>query len=182
MSFFSQFDSRQSRRLLLAGTVALPKPFPCTAIVRLEKGSLTLACGEDPVEEWFVVIREPGDLSSATTRRVRASDVVALYFPGGAVGGGDEKPAEATGTNENCGCSVDDLDGGLWVLQADVHRKGVKSRLGVDLSDPKCCVQAIVFVPKHAPVYTVTELAQTAAAVPGPRSMTQNVMYCSSCN
>jgi hypothetical protein len=167
MSFFSQFDSRQTRRLLLTGTVALPKPFPFSAVVRLEKGSLTLLCGEDPVEEWFVVIREPGDLSSATTRRVRASDVVALCFPGGAVADGQET-AETQPTDENCDCSVDELDQGLWVLRPDVDRKGVRRRLGVDIADPKSCVQAIVFVPRNAPVYTVTELVQTAAAFSAP--------------
>jgi hypothetical protein len=180
MSSFSQLDSRQTRRLLLAGTVALPKPFPCTAVVRLEKGSLTLACGEEPVEEWFVVIREHGDLCRAVTRRVRTSDVVALYFPGGAVADGDNDSADQKPTDENCDCSVDDLDAGLWVLQAEVNRKGVKSRLGVDLSDPASCVQAIVFVRKHAPVYTVTELAQTAFDLQGPKTAVRP-MACSSC-
>lgn len=199
MSSFSQLDSRQTRRMLLAGSVPLPGPFPRTALVRLVLGSLTRACGERPADEWFVVIHEQGDLGRAITRHVRASDVAAIFVPAEAKPksnqtaaelpppehGAQEAAAEPRAA-EVCSCPVDDLDRGQWALEPDPTSEDFQERLAksleVDLADPKSCVQAIVFVPKHAPVYTVMEQSQTAGAVFSQKSRKRAWAYCSSCN
>src|SRR6476646_7953542 len=75
-------NSRQTRRLFLAGTVALPMPFPATGVISIEDGTLLFSAGGQTKPTTFVVVQENSGREPATLRVVLAQDVAAIFFPG----------------------------------------------------------------------------------------------------
>jgi hypothetical protein len=153
-------NARQTRRLVLAGTVALPTPFPSTGIISFEAGSLTYASGRAPVATPFVVIQERARGNRSLTRATRQRDVAALFVPGVWRADGTFRISRRRWVN--------DLERGEWFLTDDVHAGEVDGRLqlrGADITTRDSILRGIAFIRKSRPVVSVTEVISTASEI-----------------
>src|SRR3954466_5551824 len=74
-----KLDAKQTRRLLLAGTVPFPKPFPSSGRISIERVRLVYSRSVAK-KEWFVVVQEQG--KGTLTRFILRVGVAAIFFPG----------------------------------------------------------------------------------------------------
>ncbi len=166
-------DVGQTRRLFLAGTAAIPQPFPSTGAISIEDGSLRYSrCGE-PDRKTFVVVQTDCGLCQTTLSVVLATEVAALFFPGFSEGDCDQ-PADKSA--RCCDC-VKDFKDGVWFLTPEIDARTISERLKVDISRRDANVRGIAFVPKSHRVLTMSEVSAPAGAVK-PRMHRR----CSCCN
>jgi hypothetical protein len=153
-------DSRQSRRLFLAGTVAFPMPFPATGVISIQKGNLHFSHGGEPQHATFVVVQEKPGSQRTTLRVIRIEDVAAIFFPG-------------TWQNESAskrvfhfarGDRVEDLEQGEWFLNPEIDAAKIHTRLKIHVTNQDSDARGVVFVPEHRPVLSITEVTQTAGS------------------
>ena len=164
-------DSRQTRRLYLAGTVAFPTPFPTSGGISFEDGSLLRSDNGEKENVAFVVVQEKTRTEQSTIRVVRKSDVVAMFCPGYWL---DTDQGRVFRFFE--GDSVYDLEQGEWFLGSDINAPEISTRLklntdqhNVDITRRDSGARGLAFVPENSPVITitVTECTQTAGAAHG---------------
>jgi hypothetical protein len=152
-------DSKQTRRLYLAGTVAFPTPFPTAGGISVEMGSTSPCPGRSPDLAEFVVIQEKSDHHNSVYRVVRKEDVAAIFFPG------DWKNSDRGRVfrfTKRYG--VRDFERGEWFLASDIDADTISKRFELDIRSRDSGAKGIVFVPRDRAVLTYKVLSQTAGA------------------
>jgi hypothetical protein len=180
-----ELDSKQTRRLFLAGTVAFPTPFPSLGTISVEKGRLRRSDEDNNApDELFVVVQEKAGIDRAKVRVVRQEDVAAIFIP--------EMSDYADDPLTKCCCDeedlVRDLEQGIWILKpgrdvAELIQNAVKGdsdsaekkagrntaeknkKRRIDVGRRDSGVKGIVFVPRHQPVLTIEECTHAAGDV-----------------
>jgi hypothetical protein len=144
-----KLDFNQTRRLLLAGTAALPTPFPTVGAITIDPdGKVTRTPGDGVGDsEPLVILEEKATIGSRMTRIIRSSDVAAIFVP-------DDEKADR----------IDDFSKGNWIL-APVDENACKMKSKKD-NGKKCLeLRGIVFVPEYASVLSIEECAKTAGDI-----------------
>ena len=148
-------DSRQTRRLYLAGTVAFPTPFPTAGSISIEDGSLFYS--GVPQGTAFVVVQEESGRTRAAIRLVREDDVAAIFFPGVWV--------ETEGKSVfRFAKQADDLEQGEWFLNPEINADQISERFSINVRSRDSGARGIAFVPEHLPLMTINERAETAGS------------------
>lgn len=124
--------------LQLAGTVALPPPFPSVGLLKQEQ----VSGGPSSID--VLTIKQHIGASRSIVRAVKIADIVGVFVP----------------TKPDC---PGDLHAGEWVWQnvTDASLLGAASQAKQPLV--MGLPRGIVFVPEHAPVVTQDESGTTAA-------------------
>jgi hypothetical protein len=136
MAKYQALDRRQLRSLSLAGTVALPSPFPELGKISLQAGGVVYqgGQGESPKED-LVVIEHVQSNRVTLTRRVFLRDVMAVAFA----------PIDESTNN--------------WFFGPEIARE-----LRARSSDNKPeLMEGIAYVREDAPVLMEVEVSMTAA-------------------
>lgn len=153
-------DSRQTRRLFLAGTVALPTPFPTVGTIYFDKGSLTYSSTNRSDDKDLVVIEHCIDRKNTVTCTVLREHVAALFVPG---------TRSDDGKFQNEAKNIDNDEDGEWFLDSDISEKVIRSRLALaanaDLASRESKLRGIVFVQGKQPVICSAELITTAEEI-----------------
>lgn len=153
-------DSRQTRRLFLAGTVALPTPFPTVGTIYFDKGSLTYSAANRSCDKELVVIEHCIDRKSMVTCTVLREHVAALFVPGTKSG---------DGPFQNEAKYIDNDEEGEWFLDSDISEKAIRKRLDlaaeIDITSRKSKLKGIVFVHEKQPVICNSEVITTAEEI-----------------
>ena len=176
-----KLNSALSRRLMLAGTVEFPTPYPTVGTISIETHQVHYPPDDRVEEEVFVVVQELQHLSESVTRVIAKEHVAAIVFVGG---GGKKGAKEDKGNDENgfarCAESFD-AETCIWFLKPDIDLKKIAKHLGIGaeaLAGRDSPARGIVFVPEFAPVLSMcesTQIAAEAAEAPHPR---HRIMYC----
>jgi hypothetical protein len=153
-------DSRQTRRLFLAGTVAFPMPFPSIGTISIEDGDLLYSPGGQSQPTTFVVVREIPGSERATLRVMQAEDVAAIFF----AGGWETSPDGSRVFRFERGGRVEDFEQGEWFLNPEIDAKTIFDRLKIDVKQSDSDARGVVFVPEQRPVLTISEVTQTAGS------------------
>jgi hypothetical protein len=156
-----KLDARQTRRLLLAGAVPFPKPYPSIGGISIERSKLVYSrLAKKPTT--FIVVQEQH--KSAVTRLILRSGVAAIFIPGiwvrvqrvGRVFKFSQRHA------------VHNFERGEWFLGPEISVDAIRTRL----RKPKLAIhkrgnpaRGIVFAYKDCPVMTVTEVVQLAGCI-----------------
>ena len=152
-------DPGQTRRLFLAGTVAFPTPFPSIGTIWFETGNLTYSAGESPKVKSWVIVQERSPRDRTMVRALLQQDVAAIFIPG--LWEGDKFRISRA-------LRVDDFEQGAWFVDSDVSAATIRARLNRseedDLTTPNSILRGVAFVAKSAPVLSIAEVAETAAA------------------
>jgi hypothetical protein len=152
-------DPRQTRSLFLAGTVALPRPFPSLGTISFDDGQLTYAVGENPQNKELLILQERHH-NRTVVRLMMLEDVSAVFIAGewdtrGAFQISDKPYAE-------------DLEQGEWFVDTDVNIATVRNRLNlqqqVETASRNSILRGIVFIAKDRGTLRITEVSQTAGA------------------
>src|SRR5262249_54738234 len=113
-------DARQTRSLLLAGTIPFPAPFPTSGAISLTIGGLKHARDASSKNTELVVSGHGRD-NTVERRLMRQIDVAGIFIPGV----WDERGVFHI-ANAPC---VDNFDQGEWFLDADVNAQTIRQRL-----------------------------------------------------
>jgi hypothetical protein len=169
-----KLDARQTRRLLLAGAVPLPKPYPSVGRISIERRKLVYSRFAEKTKT-FIVIQEQH--KSAVTRLILRSGVAALFFPGIWV----RVPRIGRVFKFSRQHAVHNFEKGEWFLGPEINVDAIRTRL----RKPKLAIhkrgnpaRGIVFVYQDRPVMSVTEVVQLAGCI-GPR---RTGHYCCDCD
>lgn len=154
-------NARQTRQLMLAGAVSLPRPFPAVGVVWFRQGKLSYGPERKDVPEEFLMIEEPLRGAKSTTRAVLRRDVAALFIPGRPTADGSFRISRRRYAHN--------LERGSWFLGDDVDPEVIIRRLQLpadaDLCSAESDLRGIVFVAEAAPLVTATQTITTAADV-----------------
>jgi hypothetical protein len=153
-------DSRQTRRLFLAGTVAFPMPFPATGVISIEEGNLHYSHSGHSHPTTFVVVQERPGSEGAMLRVIRAEDVAAIFFPGT----WEHESATKRVFHFDPSGRVKDFEVGEWFLKPEIAAKNIKDRFQSDVPKRNSNVRGVVFVPENRPVLSISEVTQTAGS------------------
>lgn len=160
-----ELNVRQTRQLLLAGTVPLPRPFPTVGVIWFREGKLSYGPERKEVPQEFLMIEEPTRGEKSTTRGVLLRDVSALFIPGRMRDDGSFCISRRRYAR--------DLERGSWFLSADVNPDAIVGRLKLprdaDLATSQSILRGIAFVAEAAPLVTETQTITTAGEVLGYR-------------
>lgn len=153
-------DSRQTRRMFLVGTVAFPTPFPSVGTISFETGNMSYPTNESPMAKELVVVQEFSQHSRSMVRALLQQHVAAIFIPGFRDGQGEFRISREA--------SVDDFEQGMWFVDFDVTAATIRARLNRseqdDFTTRSSILRGIVFVAKNAPVLSIAEMTETAAA------------------
>lgn len=141
------FDSLESRRTYLSGTVPFPAPFPTVGTITFRQSTVSGDCRDDAVSKPVVVVEEPTRFDNKVVRTLLRQDVAALFMPDPAAG--DDWPGVRGGM-------FVDFEKGTWYL-GDNAISDIADRVGYQ-SFP-----GIVFVAAHAPVFARIDITLPAA-------------------
>jgi hypothetical protein len=147
---------RQTRQMLLAGTVAFPRPFPSAGIISFETGSVIPDRDQGPADMEFLVVQELGRGRKLTTHSVRPADVRAIYVPGRR----KDKTFRISMRRE-----VRDFDHGEWFFDQQIAIKDIAKQLQIDerrLLTRESVLRGIVFVRGNRPVIRSAAYIATA--------------------
>jgi hypothetical protein len=148
-------DARQTRSFYLAGTVALPKPFPTLGTISFKSGQLTAAPGERPQDKNLVLVNDFQG-NRTIVRLMLQEDVAAIFVPGERDGRGAFQPS----------AHVESIDKGEWFVGSDVNAATIRARLNIaqqiDVASRNSVIKGIVFVGKDRRIFKVTEDSQAA--------------------
>lgn len=151
------FDARQTRRFVLAGTVAFPKPYPSIGTISFEKGRFKYSPDHDPKHEDLVVVQERSRGSRLLIRIFLRRHLATIFVPG-------EKSGEDR-FRISCKKWVNDSRNGEWFLESDINPDEVRKRLDLgdaDITSRESVLRGIVYVAESRPVLTVLEEATLA--------------------
>lgn len=156
-----KLDARQTRRLLLAGAVPFPKPYPGVGRISLERTTLVYSkILEKP--KTLVVVQEQHDQEK--TRLILQSGVAAIFIAGAWVRASRRRRVFKFSHQH----AVHNFERGEWFLGPEISVDAIRTRL----KKPKLAInkrgnpaRGIVFVYRDQPVMTVTEVVQTAGSV-----------------
>jgi hypothetical protein len=155
---FMDLDLRQTRHLFLAGTVAMPTPFPKTGVIALDVLSLTYP-ERDAVKEGGLMIVDYSD-KDVVLRAMRRSHVSALFVNG--EWDGEKRRFQVS--DKPC---VDNFEHGEWFLRGDINEETIYKRLKLDpenddISTRNSMLRGIAFISEGRPLLQVTECALAA--------------------
>jgi len=153
-------NSRQTRRLFLAGTVSLPMPFPATGVISIEDGTLHCSSGGQATPTTFVIVQDRPGLEHATLRVVLAEYVAAIFFPGE----WEIQPDQTRIFRFERGGRVEDFEQGEGFLNPEIDAKKISARLKIDVTNRDSDARGVAFVPEHRPVLSISEATKTAGA------------------
>ncbi len=156
-----KLDARQTRRLLLAGAVPFPKPFPSIGRISIERGRLVFS---KAVRQWtsFVVVQD--NCEPSTTRLILRNGVAGIFFPGVWV----SVPRRGKVFRFSQAHAAYDLERGEWFLGREINVKAIRERLRnphLAIDKRRSPARGIVFVYRDRPVMTITEIVQTAGSI-----------------
>ena len=146
------FDARQTRRFVLAGTVAFPKPYPSIGTISFEKGSFRFSPDHDPKHEDLIVVQERSRGGRLLIRIFLRCHVAAIFVPGG-------RSCEGR-FRISCKKWASDPRKGEWFLESDVNLDAVRKRLDLgdaDIETRESVLRGIAYAAEHRPVLTVLE-------------------------
>ena len=134
-----KLDFNQTRRLYLAGTAALPTPFPTVGLITIDLGGrVTRTPGDDDGESQpLVILEEQATIGSRITRIMQSKDVAAIFVP-----------------EDDAVDRVDDFSKGRWIL-APVHENAGSVKSKKDNGKKIYEYRGIVFVPEHKSVLSI---------------------------
>lgn len=156
-----KLDARQTRRLLLAGSVPFPKPYPSTGGISLERTTLVYSRILEK-QKTLVVVQDQH--SKEMTRLILECGVAAIFIAGTWVRvSGNRRVFKFSKQH-----AVHNFERGEWFLGPEISVDAIRTRL----KKPKLAInkrgnpaRGIVFVHRDQPVMTVTEVVQTAGSV-----------------
>jgi hypothetical protein len=157
-----KLNARQTQRLLLAGTVGFPKPFPTIGSISIEKSKLIYSsnCAEGAT---FVVVQERH--KDGITRLILRQGVSAIFIPGTWVRLPKKKARVFRFSRRH---AVHNFERGEWFLGPEISAKAIRTRLEMPtlrIDRRRNSARGIVFVQKDHPVLTITEKVQLAGCV-----------------
>jgi hypothetical protein len=155
-----KLDSRQTRRLHLAGTIAYPAPFPSVGVISLERGSLRYSArsGAKRQRAPLVVVQETPYESQAVTRVILRKDVAAIFFPGYV-----KKKAKEFRFSRRA--QVTDFEKGQWFVGPEIKISTIVEKLGVPrkaITRRRSVARGLVFIREGSPVLTLSETTESA--------------------
>jgi hypothetical protein len=154
-------NARQTRQMLLAGTVPFPSKFPSTGTISFEAGSLSYSKGRDRAPTGFVIVQERSRGKRTVIRAFLQSDVAGIFIPGRRRSDGYFRVSRKKWAGN--------YDRGEWFLGDDACADTISSRLklrgGADVTSRDSLLRGIVFVSAGKPVLTVTQEVTTAGAL-----------------
>ena len=169
-----KLDARQTRRLLLAGAVPFPKPYPSTGRISIERTKLVYSRFSKKPKA-FIVVQEQH--KNAATRLILRSGVAAIFI----AGIWESVPRIGRVFKFSRQHAVHNFERGEWFLGPEINVDAIRTRL----KKPKLAIdkrgnpaRGIVFVYKDRPVMTVTEVVQTAGSIDPCRTG----RYCCDCD
>jgi hypothetical protein len=153
-----KLDARQSRSLFLAGTVALPRPYPTLGTISFEGGELNFAPGGQAEKRDLLTLHEYQH-GRTIVRVMIQEDVSAIFIPGERDGRGAFQISSRP--------YADNLEQGEWFIDTDVNEATVRARLNlpqqVSISSPDSILRGIVYIAEHRTILKITEVAETAS-------------------
>jgi hypothetical protein len=157
-----KLNAQQTQRLLLAGTVGFPRPFPTIGGISIEKSRLVYSknCAESAT---FVIVQERH--KDAVTRLILRQGVTAIFIPGSWVRRPKTKARVFRFSRRH---AVHDFERGEWFLGPEISVEAIRTRLKMPelrIDKRRNKARGIVFVQKDHPVMTITEKAQLAGRI-----------------
>jgi hypothetical protein len=152
-------DARQTRSFFLAGTVALPSPYPTLGTISFTAGQMTYSPGERPQDKDLVILYEYQQ--NRTIVRLMLQEDISAIFVAGERDARGVLQLSARDYSEN-------IEQGEWFVDTDVNAATVRARLNlqqqIDISSRNSVLRGIVFIAEDRPIFHVTEFSQTAGA------------------
>jgi hypothetical protein len=169
-----KLDARQTRRLLLAGAVPFPKPYPSIGRISVERTKLVYSRLLNKLKTLIVVQEQH---KSDVTRLFVKSGVAAIFIAGAWV----RVSRDGWVFRFSRQHAVHNFERGEWFLGPEISVDAIRTRL----KKPKLAIdkrgnpaRGIVFVYEDRPVMTVTEVVQTAGSIDPCRTG----RYCCDCD